>query len=592
MNKIKRNTFLKMGALTMLAPFADSLFLTAMPVKQSGATGDDEALLKKLLAANDQQVEQLLKVPVTGLVFSRRTGSDIAVLSAAYCSAGSKFYHEGPVIQKFDELLRLLVNAQSEDGTVDIGNLESPPDTAFLLELLCAAASILEKDHSPALQHINQLLKNFIVKSGEALAKGGVHTPNHRWVVCAALAHINSLYPNKSYINRIAEWLGEGIFIDADGHYPERSRTYDYVENNSLIAMARLLNKPELLNAVRKNLSMSWYYIEPNGDMVTTDSRRQDQWIGRDKLGYYLHYRYMAIRDNNAAFAGIATVMETLPGFQEEVLSRSLFRCLENPVLLKMLPVATMPPVNYEKLFTTSALLRIRRQDAATTVFGGADWPIIIASGRSNSPNFYAYRKGQAILKYMRLSTNFFSTGYFYSDGIRKEGDHYILHKTLDVPYYQPLPKNLRNSKGDYKLSPSIDGRFWNKMDFGNRPTSNIKKLDTTITFRETAAGNELIFDITGQSGVAVTIELCFATGGKLSGVSQTANGDYLLENGMGQYEAGGDTIRFGPGTVAHKTIRNLEGERYSTHFGTLRTEGMHVYLTGVTPFKHTLTFG
>ena len=47
----------------------------------------------------------------------------------------------------------------------------------------------------------------------------------------------------------------------------------------------------------------------------------------------------------------------------------------------------------------------------------------------------------------------------------------------------------------------------------------------------------------------------------------------------------------FGPGIGSVKPIRGLEGERYSTYFGSLRTEGMHVYLSGVTPFQHKLTF-
>jgi len=90
---------------------------------------------------------------------------------------------------------------------------------------------------------------------------------------------------------------------------------------------------------------------------------------------------------------------------------------------------------------------------------------------------------------------------------------------------------------------------------------------------------------------VTVTIELCFLEGGKLSGVSVPENGNSFLENGMGKYEYGVDTIEFGPGAMAHKKITDLEGERYSTHFGSLRTEGMHVFITGVTPFVHKLTF-
>ncbi|HZG26088.1 MAG TPA: hypothetical protein VEZ17_15985 [Chitinophagaceae bacterium] len=269
----------------------------------------------------------------------------------------------------------------------------------------------------------------------------------------------------------------------------------------------------------------------------------------------------------------------------------SLIKFLENPLLQNELPAGVSLPDNYEKLFTTSSLLRIRRGKATTTFFGGVDWPLIIASGRSDSPNFFSCRKGNAVLKYMRLSTNFFSMGYFYSEGLKKAGDRYVLYKKLEVPYYQPLPKKHRKASGDYKLSPSIDGRFWNKMDFANRPVSNVKTLETTVSLTERDGRNEVTFNIGGQPGVQVTIELCFNEGGKFLGLTPGDNGNSFLETGVGKYEFEGDVIEFGPGTTAHKVITALEGERYSTHFGSLRTEGMVVYLTGITPFKHTMVF-
>jgi hypothetical protein len=310
-------------------------------------------------------------------------------------------------------------------------------------------------------------------------------------------------------------------------------------------------------------------------------------------LTYYLFYRYLAIKDNNGKFAAVAKQIESFDGFEEAIVNDSLFHFLENPLLQNEMPAAAPPSVNYEKLFTGSKLLRIRRENMTATFFGGVDWPLIIASGRSNSPNFFSFRKGNATLKYLRLSTSFFSMGYFYSDGIKKEGNQYKLYKKLQAPYYQPLPKNLRNAKGDYTLSPSIDDRFWNKMSFDKRPVSNVKKLVTTVTLAEKNGRCELNFLVTGMQGVAVVIELCFKEGGVLTGVTDINDPDNnnFLEKGYARYEYKGDTIEFGPGAVAGKNITRLEGERYSTHFGSLRTEGMHVYLTGVTPFKHTLSF-
>jgi hypothetical protein len=299
----------------------------------------------------------------------------------------------------------------------------------------------------------------------------------------------------------------------------------------------------------------------------------------------------MAIKDGNKKFAALTRQMENMKGFEEDILNKGLFYFLEDTLLQQPLPETATPSDNFEKLFTTSQLLRIRRGTTTATLFGGVDWPLIIASGRSCSPNFFAYRKGKAILKYMRLSSSFFGMGYFYSEGLKKEGSKYILHKKLTAPYYQPLPKNLRNNKGDYKLVPSTDGRFWNKMDFEHRPVSNVKTEDSNIVFTETNGAVQLDISVTGQAGVPVTIELCFAEGGTLSGVTDPVNGNSFLAKDFGTYEMNGDTIRFGPGAMAHKQITNLEGERYSTHFGTLRTDGVHVFITGITPFKHTLSF-
>lgn len=549
-------------------------------------------LMNKLIAGNDKHVAVLVQNRrQENSAFGRHFGNDFAMLASAYVSPKSKYYHSEIIVEKLEILVRILHQYQTADGTVNIGNLESPPDTAFLIELLASGAKILINDGSTSLGNVNRDIKKFMLQSGEALTTGGVHTPNHRWVISAALAKINALYPNKKYVNRINEWLAEGVYMDSDGHYPERSSIYSRVENNAFVTMGSLLNRPALFEPVRKNLSMTWYYVEPNGDLVTNDSRRQDQYKTVSVLPHYLLYRNMAIRDNNKLFAAIATFIENMPGFEEEVINNALFHFLEELLLQKEMPSPAGLQENYQKLFTTTSLLRVRNNKMTATLFGGADQPVEIASGRSNSPDFFAYRKGAAVLKHLRLSTAFFSTGYFYSDGIKKVGDKYRLYKKLDVPYYQPLSKSMQNAKGDYKLSPSIDGRFWNKMDFKNRPVSNVKTLQTSVEFSESNGDVELNISVAGLAGVNVTIELCFIEDGKLSGVSSPENDNYFLEKGFGKYESGGDTITFGLGALATKAVTRLEGERYSSHFGNLRGAGKHVYITGVTPFKHTLKF-
>lgn len=131
-------------------------------------------------------------------------------------------------------------------------------------------------------------------------------------------------------------------------------------------------------------------------------------------------------------------------------------------------------------------------------------------------------------------------------------------------------------------------------MNFPARPRDE-KRLTTEITVRElagTPGAFELTFAIDETPGIAVTIELCFRPGGTLTGVEPhpTEADTYFAKTGSARYTVGTDTINFGPGTFGSARI-TMAGEDYSWRNGQLRTEGLRVYLTGVTPFRHRLLF-
>jgi hypothetical protein len=287
-------------------------------------------------------------------------------------------------------------------------------------------------------------------------------------------------------------------------------------------------------------------------------------------------------------------------------MSSALSCFLEYPEMQAPLPASTALPTDYAKVFPLTAMARIRRENTTATVFGGSDWHLGygVSSGLSANPAFFKFRKGQAVLDSVRLSTGFFNLGFFYSEGLKSLGANaYELAETLRVPYHLPLPKALRNPQGDYKMSP--DGRYYSKMDFGQRP-SHFVTLTTKITVHENKGAFDLDFDISGYSGVPITLELCFRPDGTLAGVSEPERGaeprgartgpsmenehdSFLLKDGFGSYTVGADKIEFGPGAFAHSRLR-MEGENYAVYNGNNRAEGLRVYLTGLTPFKHTLT--
>lgn len=582
---------------------------------------DSSEILRALIRANDTQISKVLERPLApsqDFQNNRGIGADLMIFAVAYTSRESHYYHNGMVVDKMRDYVRRLKHDQLPDGLFDSGNLDSPPDTSFMLKTFCKAQLFLKKDNSAGTLALREQLKDLILDTAEGVRTGGVHTPNHRWAISSALAHANALYPSQKYIDRIDDWLGEGIDQDSDGQFSERSPNYTAdVDDPSLLDLAILLKRPALLDYVRKSLEMTIYMTDPNGEVETIASRRQDQRAGSHKFiwEYYTAYRYMAIHDNNGTFAAVARWIER--DFLNEIgaastnMSSALTCMLEYPEMTKELPAATPLPTDYVKVFPKTAMVRIRRGAVTATIYGGSDAQagLGVGSGLATNPTFFKMHKGRAILESIRMTPAFFGTGFFYSDGLRVGDGAYHLAQTLKVPYHLPLPEKFRNKQGDYKLSADMGaesrlGRFFSKMDFADRP-SQFRILKSEVTVHEVNGAFELDFDVNQYPGVPVTIELTFQAGGAFTGVtplkipsegqrefrSEPDAGKmpaYLLKNGYGSYTLGGDTIKFGPGNFARLPGR-MEGEAYTWVNGSLRVEGDRVYITGITPFKYKL---
>jgi hypothetical protein len=571
--------------------------VAALPGRTVAAVADaadnEDPYYRQLVKANNAYLPSLLN-PGRGsrarFGGARGDGEAVEALAGAYCAPESTYFKSQAVLAVLDADADKLLAAQHADGTIDSGNLNSPPDTGFVVQTVCNALAVLRRMNLPELKSINDKLTKFVLAAGEALATGGIHTPNHRWVVSSALAQLNSLYPAAKYLDRIDDWLGEGVFCDADGQYEERSTgIYSRVVDNALITIARLLNRPQLLEPVRRNLAMTMFYMHPNGELETVGSRRQDQGLDAWISNYYLQYRYMAIKDQNRQFAAVARFAEQL-GLDQAEDKIPLTQFLAEPLYRQNLPEPEPIPADYSRVFSNSALARIRRGDTSATVYGGSDWPLGISSGLASNPTFFNFRKGKAVLESVRMIPSFFSEGDFRSSGMKVEQNRYSLHQETRIPYYQPLPKHLRNPQGDYPLT-AAGNRFWSKMNFPERPMSNIQTLEQKVTVTENAGVFELAFDVGGHDRVPVTIELAFRRDGELEGIEPgaTRSNFFFLRQGTGRFHVGDDVITFGPGQADHETVR-MEGATYDLRQGPSQPDRFRVYITGFTPFKKTLT--
>lgn len=610
--------------------FVPGLVVGLACARASGiGAGREAAVMRALSDLNATQIGQIMEQPpdrLAATAASRELGALLMVFACGYADPASRLHREARLVPAMAAFAGALRAKQHTSGLFDAGNLESPPDTAFILETLCKAQSRLEHDAHAATAAVRGTLRDLILAAAEGVRSGGVHTPNHRWGVCAALAQAHRLYPNPRYVGRIDEWLAEGIDQDADGQFSERSPSYNgKVVDPALVTLAVLLDRPHLLEPVRRNLQMTLRHMEPDGEIEAVASRRQDQRAAARVYiwDYYVPFRYLAIRDGDGAFAAVARRIER--DFLGKLLSSPIDPnwplpfFFEIPGLAGELPPDAALPSDFAKLFAGSGLARIRRGTTSATVFGGSDWhdgwgP---ASGLSTNPTFFKFRKGSAVLASVRMTPSFFGTGFFYSEGLEADGPRYRLRQVLRVPYYLPLAPGQRNASGDYAMTD--DGRFFSKLSFDRRP-KQYRTLNSEVTIEERDGGFALELSVEGQPGVPVTIELAFRADGTLQGVESLDNatpepgtakaesgpswlgrarryvaaaearGDQfrLKDGAWGRFTAGSDSIEFGPGFYARPPGR-MEGDDFTWVEGRLRADGQCVYLTGTTPFRATL---
>jgi hypothetical protein len=520
------------------------------------------------------------------------------VMTAVVCylNPRSRWYEDSGALAYVPIWVGALAHLQAEDGLFRTGdNLASPPDSSFTVHDVALVRQLLTAT-SPArggvLARLRVELDEILARATEALVRGGVHTPNHRWEIAAALARIDALRPDGRVRARAEEWLAEGVDAAPDGLYSERSPSYDAaVSNPCLVTLAEHLDRPDLLEVVHRNLHAVAGLTDVDGSVESIHSRRQDQnrrcWVGP----FALQYRRFALLVGCPACARSATLAEP---FLRHGSVAALAELLAEPALAQPLPEqdAVTDPQVVVVHYPSAELVRRRQPGSSVTVYGGSDVPRQrrIASGLACNPTFLRWRVGHALLDSVRLSRNFFGLGPFRSDGLQvdEEGERgrYRLHERVTAAYYQTLPKEARRGDGRYELEH--EGRYAAAMSFSSRRADEVW-LETDLVVTTDRESVSVEAQLSGVE-TSYAYELSFEPGGVLEGVLPLAEPDcFQLVHGVGSYRVGADQITFGPGAGEDQPAVYEPGEAYTFLGGTDAKAGVRVYLTGSTPSRHTL---
>lgn len=490
--------------------------------------------------------------------------------------------------------VRHLATRQSPGGTFVGGdNVLSPPDSAFTVNDVCDALELLAPHRAtvPAAAALADDLDAIVHRATPALLTGGVHTPNHRWEIAAALARVHRLHPAAALLDRIDAWLAEGPDIDADGLWSERSPNYaSAVSGPSFLVLAAVLDRPALLDPVRRSLDATLALLLPDDTVETVQSRRQDQSqpFGIGPFAPLLwHVAVLDGRGDLAAVAARAAVAET---WQPAAVAA---RSMTDPLLGRPLPepVALAPAVH---TFADARLVHVREPDRSVVLFAGSDVPAQghVRSGLANSPTFLRVVVGSVVLSDVRLSREFFGLGPFRPTALESLGDgRFRLTETVSAGYHQPLPASARQPDGRYPLAD--EGRFSAAMAFGARSVDTVV-LSTTVDVAVTP--DAVVLDVVTEGAeVPWSLQLTFRTGGTLTGVETDAvTGERVLADGTGSYRVGSDVVTFGPGNGAGpgQPACYAPGQDYAFLGGTDRPQGEHVHVTGRAPGSARIVIG
>ena len=396
----------------------------------------------------------------------------LASLSVLYMTPDSQYYHDSELANRLHLAMRFLTHSQRADGTIDgyaRGEIHATPTVAEAAHALFRAYRWLsrEEEHQALLRGIEAFLR----KGLEPIKSKPVFTSHDCWVAAAALVEFDKQFGDSTASGRAESYLQEGININSDGVYDDRSPIYSMQSNAMLCNLAEKLNRPALLEYVRRSLNFLLYTFYPDGEAVTefSDHRGRENGLA---TGYSV-WKNMSIIDHNGYYATaadltLATYLRRIDNglirpnvnnpnrhFKGEAVSR-FFTTADIGELLSIESernndwINRLPlPRQYERKYIQSNIARIQRDQTSLTIIG--DRQIL-----------FAFRNGGAIIDGFRIKYIYHGFRDYTPAGLTIDGRKYLTQNQVIQYVYKPtstrrevIPLNLQIFT---QIDPTSDG--------------------------------------------------------------------------------------------------------------------------------------
>lgn len=519
--------------------------------------------------------------PESGIAWPSHGGSPMvmALWAAALANEDSKYFRDGELCRRLKLGAEFMLRAQHPDGTISPGwtNAHSPPDTGFVVVGLSQVYELLASQPWEPLQEIAAAIRLFLERSIPALLTGGCHTPNHRWVMTAALGFLFRLTGRSELRERAEQWLAEGLDCTEDGEWTERSNgIYNGISDIMLFHAAKLFDLPDLLDPVRRNLRMMAYLVHPDGEVVTDYSGRQDFGHSHDLSSYFLISKLMACEDRDpgfAAFAELAGQAVTHPGWLP---NNALISYLLRPELRLHTVEATEWPDKYRVVLNRDFpreryLAKMDNAGHGGRIYHSRLHPEFGApvarqrDGRTSvtvmteANSFFALRHGKVRLHAVQIASSF-EPGYVKMNRLDMSDNGYRLTGVEHKGYYGPVPARSLPETANGTVSP------WYLLPHHLREATHVQEHRVQAEIRDHADRWEIHVRCSEPENMMTQLTFVFGNEGELSGGERAliGNGAWFWKGGTVRYSAGDDWMELDGGGHEHfvNSVRNTEFAR------------------------------
>lgn len=545
--------------------------------------------LNKLIRLQEERLDQFLEKRRTDLAEGREPdplGLGVLTMTVPlYCQPASKYYLDAGLDETMRESLDQFLATQLKSGCISLVNcnIDSPPDTAFMVHLVSLVYQVAQGSGLEQIREIQNGLYTFMEKSRPCLLNGGIHTPNHRWVMAGALAKMYEIFGDEAYKDRAFQFLDEGFDMTEYGEWTERSNAiYNGACAIHLYDVGVIFGYEPALEAIRKNLGMMQYMLHPDQSVATEYSGRQD--LGQTMMlndWYYVIYHLMASLDKDPVFLSMAQITEeTSPQGASALIHWMLYP--ESMRLPDRVPVLSdsytvllgenneVPvPRNIPYLGKLvqhphgASVLRHRRGKLSVTVMAG-------------QPELLYIQYGKARMFGLKLAAGWFGIGAVAFPTIRQTGtDRYSMNIELEGCYFNPLPREHTAGK---------NGIYVN-MPNHLREKTNVQHLPVELDFQLLGDGLEVSVRSSAIPGIYLQAVCMFDPSGELAGdgLEEAAPHIKQLVHGDAVFSREGDCIRVSSGAKQHKDV-SMRNEK-------VNRDALNVTMNYVTPTDVTIRF-